>query len=108
MFKFLTEHQFETQLTIFDIGVLIFYFTLLIAVGFYSMYKSNRSTIKGYFLANRQMSWLFIGASLFATNIGAEHFIGLASSGAAKGKLIYSKVFSKFIYYINRFKCWSI
>ena len=75
----------ESRLTWIDISVFIFYFLLLIIVGFYSMLKHNRSTISGYFLANRQMSWLCIGASLFATNIGGEHFIGLASSGAAKG-----------------------
>ncbi len=86
MSTFVTEHQMETHVTYIDIGVLVFYFTLLITVGFYSMLKSNRSTVKGYFLASRQMSWLCVGASLFATNIGAEHFIGLASSGAAKGK----------------------
>lgn len=75
----------ESRLTWTDFSVFIFYFILLITVGFYSMFKHNRSTIHGYFLANRQMSWLCIGASLFATNIGGEHFIGLASSGAAKG-----------------------
>jgi hypothetical protein len=31
------------------------------------------------------MIWLFVGASLFASNIGSEHFIGLAGSGAASG-----------------------
>lgn len=75
----------NSHLTWFDIAVLVSYFTLLVAVGLYSMVKYNRSTVKGYFLANRQMTWLFVGGSLFASNIGAEHFIGLASSGAAKG-----------------------
>lgn len=69
----------------FDIAALVVYLILLIGAGFYSMFKYNRSTVKGYFLANRQMPWICIGASLFASNIGAEHFIGLASSGAAKG-----------------------
>ena len=31
------------------------------------------------------MTWLPVGASLFASNIGSEHFIGLAGSGAASG-----------------------
>ncbi|CAM2721410.1 unnamed protein product [Rotaria socialis] len=79
------ESQNKNRLTLIDLGVLILYFTLLMGVGFYSMLKHNRSTVKGYFLANQKMTWIFIGASLFATNIGAEHFIGLASSGAAKG-----------------------
>jgi sodium/myo-inositol cotransporter 3 len=80
------EYETQNRLTIIDIIIVIFYFMLLIGVSFYSMFKHNRSTVKGYFLANRQMSWLCIGASLFASNIGAEHFIGLASSGAAEGK----------------------
>ena len=75
----------DNHLTGYDITALIIYFVLLIGAGFYSMFKYNRSTVKGYFLANRQMPWICIGASLFASNIGAEHFIGLASSGAAKG-----------------------
>ena len=83
----MSSQSTDHNLTGFDIAALVLYFVLLIGAGFYSMVKHNRSTVKGYFLANRQMSWLCIGASLFASNIGAEHFIGLASSGAAKGKL---------------------
>ena len=86
------DHQSNNHLTGFDITVLIIYFVLLIGAGFYSMFKYNRSTVKGYFLANRQMPWICIGASLFASNIGAEHFIGLASSGAAKGKKNLKKI----------------
>lgn len=49
------------------------------------MFKHKRNTVDSYFLAGRQMNWLFVGASLFASNIGSEHFIGLAGSGAASG-----------------------
>ncbi|KAJ1113171.1 hypothetical protein NDU88_001426 [Pleurodeles waltl] len=49
------------------------------------MWKSNRSTVSGYFLAGRSLNWAAIGASLFVSNIGSEHFIGLAGSGAASG-----------------------
>lgn len=49
------------------------------------MFKTNRGTETGYFLAGRFMTWLPVGASLFASNIGSEHFIGLAGSGAASG-----------------------
>jgi len=38
------------------------------------------STSEGYFLANRQLRWPVIGASLFASNISAEHFVGLAAA----------------------------
>ena len=36
------------------------------------------------------MNWVFVGASLFASNIGSEHFIGLAGSGAASGLAVGS------------------
>lgn len=49
------------------------------------MYRAKRNTISGYFLAGRFMTWLPVGASLFASNIGTEHFVGLTGSGAAGG-----------------------
>uniref|UniRef100_A0A8B9IY44 Sodium/myo-inositol cotransporter 2 n=1 Tax=Amazona collaria TaxID=241587 RepID=A0A8B9IY44_9PSIT len=49
------------------------------------MWKTQRSTVKGYFLAGGQMVWWPVGASLFASNVGSGHFIGLAGSGAASG-----------------------
>ncbi|XP_072164790.1 sodium/glucose cotransporter 4-like [Diadema setosum] len=49
------------------------------------MLRSNRGNAEGYFLAGGSMIWLPVGASLFASNIGSEHFIGLAGSGAASG-----------------------
>uniref|UniRef100_A0A8C4R8G2 Sodium/glucose cotransporter 2 n=1 Tax=Eptatretus burgeri TaxID=7764 RepID=A0A8C4R8G2_EPTBU len=49
------------------------------------MYRSNRSTVGGFFLAGRTMVWWPIGASLFASNIGSGHFVGLAGTGAASG-----------------------
>ncbi|XP_069567966.1 sodium/myo-inositol cotransporter-like [Brachyistius frenatus] len=68
-----------------DIIVVAVYFILVLAVGFLAMRKTNRSTVSGYFLAGRSMNWAVIGASLFVSNIGSEHFIGLAGSGAASG-----------------------
>ncbi|XP_037646911.1 sodium/myo-inositol cotransporter [Sebastes umbrosus] len=68
-----------------DIGVVALYFVLVLAIGFFAMWKANRSTVSGYFLAGRSMTWVVIGASLFVSNIGSEHFIGLAGSGAASG-----------------------
>ncbi|XP_046336369.2 sodium/myo-inositol cotransporter-like [Haliotis rufescens] len=75
----------ESRLTGADIGVLVSYFVLVIGIGLFAMYRANRSTISGYFLAGRSMWFLPIGASLFVSNIGTEHFIGLAGSGAASG-----------------------
>uniref|UniRef100_A0A670YNL0 Sodium/glucose cotransporter 2 n=1 Tax=Pseudonaja textilis TaxID=8673 RepID=A0A670YNL0_PSETE len=50
-----------------------------------SMRRINRGTVGGYFLAGRKMVWWPIGASLFASNIGSGHFVGLAGTGAANG-----------------------
>ncbi|XP_005799423.1 sodium/myo-inositol cotransporter [Xiphophorus maculatus] len=68
-----------------DIAVVALYFVLVLAIGLLAMWKANRSTVSGYFLAGRSMNWVVIGASLFVSNIGSEHFIGLAGSGAASG-----------------------
>ncbi|XP_053327181.1 sodium/glucose cotransporter 2 [Spea bombifrons] len=68
-----------------DIGVIVGYFVIVIAVGFWSMRRANRGTVGGYFLAGRSMSWGPVGASLFASNIGSGHFVGLAGTGAASG-----------------------
>ncbi|XP_075053318.1 sodium/myo-inositol cotransporter [Mixophyes fleayi] len=68
-----------------DIVIVALYFVLVLCFGFFAMWKSNRSTVSGYFLAGRSMTWAAIGASLFVSNIGSEHFIGLSGSGAASG-----------------------
>jgi len=61
------------------------YFLFLLVVALKSIFRKNRETTQGYFLAGRSMTWIPIGASLFASNIGSEHFVGLAGSGAASG-----------------------
>lgn len=74
-----------TTMEVADIIVVAVYFILVLAIGFLVMWKANRSTVRGYFLAGRSMNWAAVGASLFVSNIGSEHFIGLAGSGAASG-----------------------
>ncbi|XP_067912095.1 sodium/myo-inositol cotransporter 2-like [Heterodontus francisci] len=73
------------KLTAVDIAVLSVYIIVVLLVGFWAMYRTKRSTVKGYFLAGRSMTWWPIGASLFASNVGSGHFIGLAGSGASTG-----------------------
>lgn len=75
----------STTMEAADIIVVALYFILVLAIGFLVMWKANRSTVSGYFLAGRSMNWAAVGASLFVSNIGSEHFIGLAGSGAASG-----------------------
>lgn len=68
-----------------DILIVGLYFAFVLAVGIASSCRKGRNSVKGYFLAGRNMHWLPIGFSLFASNIGSEHFIGLAGSGAKSG-----------------------
>ncbi len=44
-----------------------------------------RDTADDYFLASRNLGWFIVGASIFASNIGSEHLVGLAGSGATSG-----------------------
>ena len=66
------------QLSFWDYVAIILYFVLVVFVGVIALFRKNRGTVSGYFLAGRFMWWLPVGASLFASNIGSEHFIGLA------------------------------
>ncbi|ETE70443.1 Sodium/glucose cotransporter 1 [Ophiophagus hannah] len=68
-----------------DISVIVIYFLVVLVVGLWAMYSTNRGTVGGFFLAGRSMVWWPIGASLFASNIGSGHFVGLAGTGAAAG-----------------------
>ena len=66
-----------------DTGIIVLYFTAVFAIGFWSSRRER--TTRDYFLAGRHVGWFAIGASVFATNISSEHFIGLAGSGASTG-----------------------
>uniref|UniRef100_A0A7N8WL62 Sodium/glucose cotransporter 2 n=1 Tax=Mastacembelus armatus TaxID=205130 RepID=A0A7N8WL62_9TELE len=68
-----------------DISVIVVYFLVVLAVGVWAMIRTNRSTVGGFFLAGRSMVWWPIGASLFASNIGSGHFVGIAGTAAAGG-----------------------
>ncbi|CAN9504928.1 unnamed protein product [Ophioblennius macclurei] len=68
-----------------DISVIVIYFVVVLGVGVWAMVRTNRSTVGGFFLAGRSMVWWPIGASLFASNIGSGHFVGVAGTGAAAG-----------------------
>uniref|UniRef100_A0A8C8XQB6 Sodium/mannose cotransporter SLC5A10 n=1 Tax=Panthera leo TaxID=9689 RepID=A0A8C8XQB6_PANLE len=73
------------QLSVTDLIVITVYFALNLAVGIWSSCRASRNTVRGYFLAGRDMTWWPIGASLFASSEGSGLFIGLAGSGAAGG-----------------------
>ncbi|MBU1707140.1 sodium transporter, partial [bacterium] len=69
-----------------DVIVIGVYFIVVLGIGFYFARKERTSA--QYFLAGRNVGWFAIGASLFATNVSSEHFIGLAGSGAATGMAV--------------------
>jgi len=60
------------------------YFAILLGVAAWVVSRS-KNTASDYFLAGRNLSWWIIGASIFASNIGSEHIVGLAGSGASDG-----------------------
>ncbi|XP_062279990.1 sodium/glucose cotransporter 4 isoform X1 [Scomber scombrus] len=68
-----------------DIAVVVVYLIFVMVVGIWSSMRTNRSTVGGYFLAGRSMTWWPIGASLMSSNVGSGLFIGLAGTGAAGG-----------------------
>src|SRR5580658_4916240 len=60
------------------------YFGVLLGVASWVVRKA-KDTATDYFLAGRNLGWWLIGASIFASNIGSEHIVGLAGSGATDG-----------------------
>ena len=73
-----------------DYVVFLIYFMIVSAYGLYIYYKKKTTKIysKEFFLAEGSLTWWAIGASLIASNISAEHFIGMSGSGFALGLAI--------------------
>src|SRR5512147_713361 len=71
-------------LTGLDWLAIAFYFGILFCVAWWVIRK-GKDTAADYFLAGRNLGWWIIGASIFASNIGSEHIVGLAGSGAKDG-----------------------
>ena len=60
------------------------YFGLILGIAWWVILR-NRDTADDYFLAGRNLAWWVVGASIFASNIGSEHLVGLAGSGCTDG-----------------------
>lgn len=75
-----------------DYAVFLLYFIVVSGYGYwiYRRRKSAETNTKDFFLAEGSLTWWAIGASLIASNISAEHFIGMAGSGFAMGLAISS------------------
>ncbi len=73
-----------STLTGLDWLMIAAYFSILLAVAWWVI-RRGKDNATDYFLAGRNLGWWVIGASIFASNIGSEHIVGLAGSGAADG-----------------------
>jgi len=71
------------SLVLLDWVVIIAYFSFIAYIVWWSSRKQK--TAEDYFLAGRDIGWFAIGGSLFASNIGSEHIVGLAGQGASTG-----------------------
>jgi SSS family solute:Na+ symporter len=67
-----------------DWFVIAIYFLAIGTIAWWVMRKGQQDSAD-YFLASRHVGWYVIGASIFASNIGSEHIVGLASTGARTG-----------------------
>ena len=62
--------------------VIVIYFLVLAGIAVWVIMQKQTST-EDYFLAGRNVGWFVVGASIFASNIGSEHVVGLAGTGAS-------------------------
>lgn len=67
-----------------DWSIIVAYLGLVLGLAVW-VFTKRKDTPDDYFLANRNLSWFIVGASIFASNIGSEHLVGLAGSGATDG-----------------------
>ncbi|WP_149274761.1 sodium:solute symporter [Pareuzebyella sediminis] len=61
---------------------IVLYFIVLLGIAVWVIRKKKDNT-EDYFLAGRNVGWFVVGASIFASNIGSEHVVGLAGAGAS-------------------------
>src|SRR5438477_4120435 len=73
-----------SNLHLFDLLVIAGYFLVLAGIGYWAA-RREKNVSADYFLASRDVGWFAVGASLFASNIGSVHLVGLAGTGAASG-----------------------
>ncbi|HPH89309.1 MAG TPA: sodium/solute symporter [Ferruginibacter sp.] len=72
------------NLSALDLSIFVLYFILVAGYGYWVYNKKKKATISAshdYFLAEGSLTWWAIGASLIASNISAEQFIGMSGNG---------------------------
>ena len=77
----------NTFLNNVDWAFVILYLIIIAGISVWSIRKSKETT-SDYFLANRNLGWWVIGASILASNVGSEHIVGLAGSAAKSGTVL--------------------
>lgn len=80
----LAAHMNGPAFTAVDWLVILLYFAILLGITWWAVLR-RKDTAEDYFLAGRHLGWWIVGASIFASNIGSEHLVGLAGSGATDG-----------------------
>ncbi|MBN2425427.1 MAG: sodium transporter, partial [Calditrichaceae bacterium] len=74
----------SSTLQTLDWLVIAGYFLIILGLAWWVI-KQRQDNSTDYFLAGRHLGWFIVGASIFASNIGSEHLVGLAGSGATDG-----------------------
>jgi SSS family solute:Na+ symporter len=80
------------HLSSLDYAVFLFYFLIVAGYGLWIYYRKKQQTenTTDYFLAEGSLTWWAIGASLIASNISAEQFIGMSGAGFKMGLAVAS------------------
>jgi SSS family solute:Na+ symporter len=76
--------RWHMDLQALDWVAVVAYFAFLLAIAWWVI-RRGKDTADDYFLAGRNLAWWVVGASIFASNIGSEHLVGLAGSGCTDG-----------------------
>ena len=67
-----------SYLTGLDWLIILLYFGVIAGISWWAVKKKDKTSADDYFLAGRHLGWFVVGASIFASNIGSEHLVGLA------------------------------
>src|SRR5213594_168574 len=73
-----------SNLHVLDLLFIAVYFGILFGIAWWAA-RREKAVSSDYFLASRDVAWFAVGASLFASNIGSEHLVGLAGAGSSTG-----------------------
>jgi len=74
----------QSALAALDWIAIAAYFGTILGIAWWVILK-GKDTADDYFLAGRNLGWFIVGASIFSSNIGSEHLVGLAGSGCTDG-----------------------